>query len=38
MNSLVEALIEGIISEYKQSKKKIVGMFGGVLNHVRQAI
>ena len=29
MNSLVEALIEGIISEDKQSKKKIVGMFGG---------
>ena len=29
MNSLVEALIEGIISEEEQPKKKIIGMFGG---------
>lgn len=29
MNGLVEALIEGIISEEEQSKKKIIGMFGG---------
>ena len=32
MNSLVEALIEGIISEDKQTKKKIVVMFGGGFN------
>jgi hypothetical protein len=29
MNGLVKALIEGIISEEEQSKKKIIGMFGG---------
>ena len=38
MNGLVKALIEGIISEEEQSKKKIIGMFGGGFNPQRQVI